>query len=303
MTGAETVEAKGRFYRAQRRALRESVLARLFNRPRDLLPYDEIARILRSYRDLQVTELREIPLSRIVGSLGRYRDFTRNFLPKAAVRADRWAGIDVLMQSPAGLPPIEVYQIGDAYFVADGNHRVSVARANGATHIEAWVTTLPLNPGIEPGDTIDAAIVKVECAHFIAQTQLAERCGELGLDVTRPGAYPRLLEQIYAYRALAGSPMSFPSAAAAWHEQVYLPVASYIVHAKLLRVAPGRTVADLFVWLTERLAEIDAEGFTPTPEQLTARLAEQGRTELTEALQRIIERIAPLVREDVRDPG
>ena len=54
--------------------------------------------------------------------------------------------------------------------MADGNHRVSVARANGFEDIEAYVTEIPVDPGIEPGDTLDEAIIKAERARFIAET-------------------------------------------------------------------------------------------------------------------------------------
>lgn len=292
-------DAKERFLDARLRALREDVFARLLNRPRDLLPYEEVARVLRSYQHLQMTELRLIPLDRIVGSVGRYRDFTRGFMPRQAIRADRWAGIDLMMQSPAGLHPIEVYQIGDVYFVADGNHRVSVALANGATHLEAYVTTIPVQADIQPGDTLDEAIVKAECAHFLAQTRLAERCGDFALTVTRPGAYPRLLEQIYAYRALAGRPMTFADAAAAWHTEVYQPVAAYIDEAQLLRKFPRRTPGDLYVWLAERLAELGAEPGNRSSAQLSEQLARRAGTDLSTALQRVVERLAPLTARPV----
>jgi hypothetical protein len=294
MSNAAKIEAKQRFFDAQRRATREDVLARLLNRPRDLLPYEEVARVLRSYEHLQLTELREIPLDKIVGSVGRYRDFTRSFMPRKGIRPDRWAGIDLMMQSPEGLRPIEVYQLGDVYFVADGNHRVSVALANEATHMEAWVTTIPVNPDIQPGDTLDQAIIKAECAHFLAQTRLAERCGASDLAVTRPGAYPRLLEQIYAYRALAGRPIAFAEAAAQWHVDVYQPVARHITEARLLEKFPGRTVTDLYVWLVERLAELKVDSTTVVRAELSKQLARESRTQLSLALERIVERLAPL---------
>ena len=69
-----------------------------------------------------------------------------------------------------GVPPIEVYKLGEVYFVADGNHRVSVARANGFKDIDAYVTEIPVDPGIQPGDTLDQAIIKAERTRFMAET-------------------------------------------------------------------------------------------------------------------------------------
>jgi hypothetical protein len=84
--------------------------------------------------------LRYIPLDAIVGSVARSREFIRGFLPRKSIRADRWIGVKMAMTGLQGVPPIEVYRIGESYFVQDGNHRVSVARQMGLTHIEAYVT-------------------------------------------------------------------------------------------------------------------------------------------------------------------
>ena len=94
-----------------------------------------------------------VPLDSIVGSVGRYEDFTRDFLPRRDSDKERWARVEFLANESTGLPPVELFQIGDAYFVNDGNHRVSVARQSGHTHIEAYVTDVhtrvPLSPGIQ----------------------------------------------------------------------------------------------------------------------------------------------------------
>ena len=74
----------------------------------------------------------------------------------AAQHGDQEATVKLAMTDLAGLPPIEVYQIDQAYFVIDGNHRVSVARQLGATHIQAYVTevqtAVPLSPDVQPDD-------------------------------------------------------------------------------------------------------------------------------------------------------
>src|SRR5689334_22125118 len=91
----------------------------------DLLSFDEVQERLRlshkTYRGIQ-----EIRLDQIVGSVGRYRDFTRSFLPRNPELRARWERVDAVVATRGG-PPIEVYQVGEAYFVLDGNHRVSVA--------------------------------------------------------------------------------------------------------------------------------------------------------------------------------
>jgi hypothetical protein len=258
------LEGRYRYADARGQATREDFLARLAGRPVDLIPFEAIAHVLRSYQHLQLTEQRLIPIDRIIGSVGRYRDFTRSFKPRAAINADRWSSIDVSLNGQQGFPPIEVYQIGDVYFVADGNHRVSVARANGLTEIEAFVTLIPGDPGLEPGDSLDEAIVKVERSHFLAQTRLAETVAEPDLDLTRPGAYTRLLEHIYAHRhfLLRRDPktlaLTFPEVAIDWYQRVYLRMLSAIRQHDLPARFPGLTAGDLYVWLTTELVDLSS---------------------------------------------
>ncbi|QLQ05850.1 MAG: hypothetical protein HZY76_07115 [Anaerolineae bacterium] len=109
-----------------------------------------------------------IRLDQIVGSVGRYRDFDRAFLPLSGANSERWKRLDVALNRLEDVPPIEVFQISDAFFVRDGNHRVSVARANGLSHIEAWVTVVdtpvPLSPDIRPDERSSRLSTPTSCA-------------------------------------------------------------------------------------------------------------------------------------------
>ena len=78
-------------------------------------------------------------MERIVGSLGRERDFDQTVLPAEASVEERWKRIDRAFQRGEDLPPVELYEIGDAYFVVDGHHRVSVARYHDVPTVEAAV--------------------------------------------------------------------------------------------------------------------------------------------------------------------
>jgi hypothetical protein len=80
-----------------------------------------------------------VEVDEIVGSVGRWRDFDRSFLPARASMGDRWKRIDRAFQRGEDLPPVELYKIGDAYFVVDGHHRVSVARYHEVPTVEAAV--------------------------------------------------------------------------------------------------------------------------------------------------------------------
>src|ERR671920_231089 len=77
---------------------------------------------------------------KIVGSVGRCRDFDRSFMPLRASVGERWKRVDLAFHRNVDLPPVSLYKLGDAYFVEDGNHRVSVARYHGVPGVEAYVT-------------------------------------------------------------------------------------------------------------------------------------------------------------------
>lgn len=113
----------------------------LVGQRRDLVKFDDVVR-WRSRHLRRPPELTHVPINQIVGSVGRAKDFTREFHPRICVNSDRWTGIDQATKQGVELPPVELYRIGDVYFVIDGHHRTSVARAHGAFTIDAVVITL-----------------------------------------------------------------------------------------------------------------------------------------------------------------
>jgi hypothetical protein len=80
-----------------------------------------------------------VEVDEIVGSVGRWRDFDRSFLPARASVGQRWKRIDRAFQRGEELPPVELYKLEEAYFVVDGHHRVSVARYHDVPTLEAAV--------------------------------------------------------------------------------------------------------------------------------------------------------------------
>jgi nucleotide-binding universal stress UspA family protein/uncharacterized ParB-like nuclease family protein len=287
------------FRRARRDAAMEDVMARLTGRSADLLAYDDVRQKLRitgtSERGLQ-----EIPLDAIIGSVGRYTDFTRSFLPRRASDQDRWAGVQVAM-SEGRFDPIDVYQIGDSYFVLDGNHRVSIARRLGSKTIPAYVTEVKTKVSFSPNTQPDDLIRMEEQAHFLDHTHLDVTRPTANLEITLPGRYRLFEEQIDGHREwLAqqrGTPVSIPEAAADWYDNRYLPVVRVIREKGILRDFPGRTEADLYSWIVKHreglqealgweVAPVDAaqdlaEQASPQPERVVARVGEALRGALT----------------------
>jgi len=276
-------EAYERFWKERHRADRQDFFARLTGRDTDLLPFESLIQILQAYQQIPRREIEMIPLDKIVGSVGRYRDFTRDFRPREGVSRERWARVYRAMNSLEGVPPIEVYKLGDVYFVADGNHRVSVARAAGFDKIAAYVTEVPVDSGLSPGDTLDAAIIKAERTSFMQQTGLEERCGPIqDIRFTKPGGYPKLLEHIQVHRYFMGrnhperGEISLADAAADWYLTVYRPIVAAIERSHLLQQFSDSTAADLYVWVSGRIMETAQEDGQPlSPEEAVASLVDE----------------------------
>jgi len=255
-------DAYERFWRERRRADRQDFIARLRGREEDLLPYESLIQVLQAYQQIPGRQVEMVPLEQIVGSVGRYRDFTRDFRPRGGISGDRWVRVYRAMSSLEGVPPIELYKLGDVYFVADGNHRVSVARAAGFDKIAAYVTEIPVDPGLKAGDTLDTAIIKAERARFLQETGLEERFGPIkDICFTKPYGYPKLLEHIKAHRYFMGLDQSergepnFEDAAADWYTNVYRPIVAAIQRRSILQQFPDSTAADLYVWVSGRIME------------------------------------------------
>jgi len=246
---------------ARRKAFwqRMSYALGLTKRPVSLLSFEEVQAKLRLHQNAY-QGLQEIPLDKIVGSVGRYHDFTRTFLPLVESDGARWMRVAEL-QSEAGLPPIEVYQVGDVYFVKDGNHRVSVARQLGAKTIEAYVWRYESAVGgVSPEMPVDDLIVKAEYRAFLDRTRLDIRRPEAKIILTEPGTYPALELEIELYRQnlerIDGEDRTYEEAAVTWYDLVYSLAVDVIAESGVLDLFPGRTEADLYVWVSQHRREL-----------------------------------------------
>ncbi len=255
-------------------------LLRLFSQKPDetLLSFDQVQEVLRSRQEIgRGTQM--IPIASIVGSVGRYRDFDRAFLPLEGADRERWKRLDVAMNELRSLPPIEVYKIGEVYFVRDGNHRVSVAKANGLDEIEANVTEIESRVPLTPDVDVDSLIIKAEYARFLELTELDDTRPEQQIELTEPGRYRILLDHIEVHRYYLGLQWqrepTLAEAAASWFDTVYLPVVDAVRETEILKEFPDRTEADLYLWIAyhrERLKE--RYGEMPADRDVAVTLAE-----------------------------
>ena len=240
------------FQNARRRADVQQLFAQLRGNSAHLFSYDDIRKKLKAVETGRI-ERREIPLDAIVGSVGRYNDFTRNFLPRLDSDAGRWAGVKTEVLGMTGVPPIEVYQIDQAYFVRDGNHRVSIARQMNLDTIEAYVTKVQTKVPLTPDVSLDDLIIKGEYADFLIETDLKSYFPNAEIEVTAPGRYDRFLEHINLHQYYMGLKLkrdiTYKEAVKDWYSSIYLPTVELIKANNLLAGFEGRTVADLYLWM------------------------------------------------------
>lgn len=254
-------EARQHYSRSVAQAQIADLLGMLSGRNTDLVSFEEVANKLKARQRIE-RGAQMVRLDKIVGSVGRYRDFTRTYLPRLGASKERWQNLDAAMNALETVPPIELFKIGDVYFVRDGNHRVSVARANGASHIEAYVTEISTPVPLTADDfERDQWLIKAERVEFLARTGLDELRPDHNIQVTEPGRYAIMLEHVEMHHFLRnralGLELTWAEAVMSWYDNVYLPLVEAIRTRELLADFPGRTEADLYLWVAyhrERLA-------------------------------------------------
>lgn len=229
-----------------------------------LLDFNEVSRRLK-LRNAVYRGTQTVPLDKIVGSMGRYQDFTRKFLPKRNDLGERWRGVAAaaLQGYGTGLPPIELYKAGEWYFVRDGNHRVSVWRQIGMNSIEAyvWEYTDAL-PAHSSQANIEQLLIEAERMEFLEQTQIDTLRPAHNIQLTMPGGYTELLVYIANYRdalsKIDAEEMPYAEAVGAWYDMIYEPSVQLIHECGILRAFPEHTAADFFVWVMQHRRELQA---------------------------------------------
>ena len=259
-TGARSIAD---FNAARTKAVFRELLALLTGRPNKLLAYDEVREKLRLggpiYRGVQT-----VPLRQIVGSVNRYTEFDRAFLPLQTHTAKRWQRVNRAWYEDVSLPPILLYQVGEVYFVVDGNHRVSVAREQGQEFIDAEVrecqVRVPVTPELQPEDLVVLG-AQVE---FLERTGLDRLRPQANLAITILGGYERLLEHIAVHRYFMGldfkRDISDAEAVEHWYDTVYLPVIEVIRQSGLMRAFPSRHEGDFYLWVMDHRHYLVSQG-------------------------------------------
>lgn len=250
-------QAQEDFNRARMKAILSEVQHFMNIDKDDLLSFNDVKTILNPksevYRGMQT-----VPINLIVGSEGRYRDFNNSFLPRKDFLRSRWESVDQALLKDITLPPIQLYEIGGAYFVRDGNHRVSVAKAQGVQEIDAEVTSLSTEINITPGMTVvelHERVIEYEKSIFYEKTRFGELTGDNNLDFSTTGQYDVIYNHILVHKYYINqgitSEIAFSDALMSWYHNVYSPIMQ-VIHQEWIELNfPGSKPGDLYVWIVK----------------------------------------------------
>ncbi len=289
-------ETERRFEEARRRALLAGLIDMLRHESTTLLPFEEVRARLNVQGQRHIGH-QVVRLDQIIGSEGRYTDFDRHFLPRSNTIKQRWINIASAIRQDERLPPVELYKIGDVYFVRDGNHRVSTARENGQEFIDALVTELIVEVPLDASLSMRDLLQKEEYSDFLEWTDLHKLRPNERIEFSQPGGYLDLVRHINAHRYYMdrerGTAVERDEAVAHWYDTVYVPTIQAIRDQGVLNYFPGRTEADLYRWIMEhRWYMRERLGTDPGPEAAASDYTERyGANELMVLLHEAIRRI------------
>lgn len=268
MSGNFNEEARNDYARARFKAFVRGIKTALSGERNTLLSYDEVKEKLRIggpiYRGMHT-----VRVSQIIGSLNRYHDFDRTFLPVQDKYADRWQSIDRAFYQEVSLPPIVLYKVGEVYFVVDGHHRVSVAREQHQEFIDAEVRECATKVNITPDITTkDLQLLSVK-VDFIERTNLDRVRPEANIQLTITDGFDRMLEHIAVHHYFMGLDLkrdvSEEEAIAHWYDTVYMPIVKTIRESEILQDFPGRTEGDLYLWVLDHQEYLHEQGESLQP--------------------------------------
>jgi hypothetical protein len=269
-------QARADFQRARFKAFINRVWGTLSGQPTTLLSYDEIKEKLRIggpiYRGVQT-----VRVDQIAGSLNRYHEFDRVFLPASDKLAERWQSVNRAFYEEISLPPVVLYKVGQVFFVVDGHHRVSVARGQGQLYIEAEVRECATRVNITADIKVEDLRILGSKVNFLERTSLDSLRPDANIKVTIPDGFDRILEHIAVHRYFLGMDwqrdISEEEAVAHWYDTVYMPIVDVIRETEILKEFPGRTEGDLYLWVLDHQHYLEAEQGVPLrPPEDAARL-------------------------------
>jgi hypothetical protein len=149
------------------------------------------------------------------------------------------------------MPPIDVYKVGELYFVRDGHHRVAVAREHRRELIDARVVEVVTEIGLDRSMRVGDLPVKGHERLFYERVPLAREARDR-IALTDPWQFGGLAEAVEAwgFRDMQGSGRLLNRAQVAqrWFDEEYVPVVSMLREVGLMH--PGESETDAYLRLS-----------------------------------------------------
>jgi hypothetical protein len=249
-TGSPRADAEADFLRARRLQVITAMASRMAlkdSEDRNALSFQEVVDALGRVDEVSVGR-KSIPVEQVVGSVDRVRDFDPQFRPRSGRSRQRWERIAEAARRGESLPPIDVYQIGEMYFVRDGHHRVSVYRSLGLPTIDADVRLV--RTLVEPDDVQSHSdLAARELRRLFMQRVPLSRSAREAIELSDAEKYPWLAEMVEAWTArlmfVEGAVLNRIRAARRWYAEEFEPVVRLIDAGDLRK--KGETAADAYM--------------------------------------------------------
>lgn len=257
-----STETSEDFSKARNKALFNEIQHFLNPDETTLISFSDIKKMLKPGNETYLG-MKTVPVKLIVGSESRYQDFDNRFFPKKMHLKTRWEHIDMAHIQDINLPPITLYELGGLYFVRDGNHRVSVAKAKNVEFIDAEVVSLQSEIHLNPKDSLQKMtkqVINYEKRVFYSETAFGDITDFWSLDFSVPGQYDVIYNHILTHKYYINmnqtEEISMDKAILSWFKTVYLPVIHSIDHHHVMKNFKGRTKSDMYVYIIKYWDEI-----------------------------------------------
>jgi hypothetical protein len=245
-------DAQNDFSRARRARLLTEIARRLRREPDDvglILPFEEVVDALGRTGQSDIG-LKVVPLDAIVGTVDRNAEFDRGFRPTSPRLRSRWERINAAQRRGETMPPVSLYKVGDLYFVRDGHHRVSVAKAFGRKDIDAYVTEVTTRVPLGFDTRLPDLPIKDHERLFRERVPLPPEARRR-IELSDPWDFGDLAEAVEAwgFRAMQErrSFMDRREVARHWFQDEYEPVAEMLRAGDLM--ADGETETEAYMRL------------------------------------------------------
>ena len=249
-------ETENDFLKARNKALMNELQHFLKPEESYMISFKEIKALVKPQNETYLG-MKVIPVAKIIGSEGRYNDFDNQFFPKNMYLKERWAHVDEAIIKDIVLPPIKVYELGGLYFVRDGNHRVSVAKAKGVDMIDAEVVSLQTEIKLLPVRSLAGMlkqIINYEKRNFYFETNFGDITDYWCLDFSSAGQYDVIYNHILTHKYFLNERQTdeipLADAVLSWFDTVYMPIIACAKKYRIMQYVKKRTESDLYVWIT-----------------------------------------------------